>query len=86
MHFRRPILWLGVGWAGFLMSLDEITIRHENLLWWDIRHTTDQFGDSWKYMTQWQILFAPAIMLLLSYLVLFFWNRFSASAGHGAVH
>jgi|GEM_PF-286241 hypothetical protein len=78
-YFRLPILWLGVGMAGLFLSLDEITILHENIYWREIRHISGTFGDAWKYMTQWQILFAPAIVLILCYFILFFHNRFKDS-------
>ena len=61
------------------MSLDEITILHENLFWREIRVASVQLGDPWKYVTQWQILFAPAILLVLAYLIVFFTNRFRIS-------
>jgi len=75
--FRLPILWIGVGLAGLLMSLDEMTILHENLFWREIRLISEKLGASWIYMTQWQLLFAPVIMLVLGYFVIFFFNRFS---------
>jgi len=77
--FRLPILWLGVGLVGLLMSLDEITILHENILWREVRQTTVQLSDTWIYVTQWQVLYAPAILILLGYFVLFFCNRFNSS-------
>ncbi len=77
--FRLPILWLGVAFVGCFMSLDEITILHENLYWREVRHVSAGFGDSWKYVTQWQVLFAPAIFIVLGYFALFFSNRFSLS-------
>ncbi|ODS31477.1 MAG: hypothetical protein SCARUB_03408 [Candidatus Scalindua rubra] len=77
--FRLPILWLGIGLSGLFMSLDDITILHENLFWREIRLFSEKFGDSWIYVTQWQILFAPAILLILSYFVIFLSNRFGCS-------
>ena len=77
--FRLPILWLGVGLAGMLMSLDEITILHENIFWRETRQTTTELSDAFVYVTQWQVLFAPAILLMLGYFVVFFSNRFSSS-------
>lgn len=77
--FRLPILWLGIGIIGLFMSLDEITILHENILWRETRLFSEKFGDSWIYVTQWQILFAPAILLILSFFVIFFSNRFGCS-------
>ena len=35
--FRHPWLWLGVALIGCGMSLDEITILHENILWRETR-------------------------------------------------
>ncbi len=78
-YFRLPILWLGVALVGFFMSLDEITILHENLFWREIRYLTVGFNNSWRYLTQWQVLFAPAILLILCYFIIFFSNRFSIS-------
>ena len=80
-RFRLPILWLGVAVVGFWMSLDEITILHENLYWREVRHVSAEFSDSWKYVTQWQVLFAPAILVILGYFALFFSNRFGLSFG-----
>ena len=77
--FRLPVLWLGVAMVGFAMSLDEITILHENLFWKEVRNTSSQMNDSMKYVTQWQIVFAPAIFLILGYFGLFFINRFGSS-------
>lgn len=84
--FRLPALWLGIGFAGLLMSLDEITILHENLYWREIRHVSARLSGTWRYITQWQILFAPAIIVIPGYFVLFLSNRFSASpkARHAA--
>ena len=80
--FRMPILWWGVGLVGLVMSLDEMTILHENLFWREIRVTSSTFSsDAWKYLTQWQILFGPAICVVLAYFVVFFSNRLSASKG-----
>ena len=77
--FRLPILWLGVAFVRCFMSLDEVTILHENLYWREVRHVSVGFGDSWKYVTQWQVLFAPAILIVLGYFAVFFSNRFSLS-------
>ena len=79
--FRLPILWLGVALVGLWMSLDETTILHENLYWREVRHVSAEFSVSWKYVTQWQVLFAPAILVVLGYFALFFSNRFSLSSG-----
>jgi len=77
--FRLPVLWLGVALVGLYMSLDEITILHENLFWREVRVASERRGDAWRYLTQWQILFAPAILVVTAYLTLFFANRFRAS-------
>ena len=77
--FRLPMLWLGIGLAGLFMSLDEMTILHENILWRQVRQVTGEAGNVWVYVTQWQVLFAPAIALLLGYFILFFSNRFRSS-------
>jgi len=79
--FRLPVLWLGVSLIGFALSLDEMTILHENLFWKEIRTVSSQMGDSVKYITQWQLLFAPAILIVLVYFLLFFSNRFGSSKG-----
>ncbi|MFQ5739817.1 MAG: hypothetical protein ACE5JX_12460 [Acidobacteriota bacterium] len=77
--FRLPKLWWGVAAVAFMMSLDEITILHENLLWRQVRLVSSQWGKAWAYLAQWQIVFAPAILLILGYFVLFFTNRFHLS-------
>ncbi len=74
-----PALWLGVGLVGFLLSLDEITILHENLFWAEIRNTSEKMGGPWIYITQWQLVFAPVIILLVSAMALFFTQRFLTS-------
>ena len=78
--FRAPFLWLGVSAMGLAMSLDEVTILHENLFWEEVRWATGGLGATWHYLTQWQILFAPAIAVALAYLVLFFSHRLTGSA------
>ena len=77
--FRLPILWLGVGLTGLALSLDEMTILHENFYWREIRLLSSTFGDPWKYITQWQVLLAPFIIFFLSYFTLFFSNRLQLS-------
>ncbi|MCZ6879036.1 MAG: hypothetical protein O7G29_12925 [Acidobacteria bacterium] len=77
--FRLPMLWLGVALAGLMMSLDEITILHENILWHEVRQTTVSLSNTWIYVTQWQVLYAPAILIVLGCFVLFFCNRFNSS-------
>jgi hypothetical protein len=77
--FRAPFLWLGVSVLGLAMSLDEVTILHENLFWREVRWATGELGATWHYLTQWQILFAPVIALALVYLVLFFSQRLAGS-------
>jgi len=79
--FRLPALWLGVGAVCLAMSLDEITILHENLFWREIRQTTAQWGAAWRYVTQWQVLFAPGMLLVLGCFAIFFANRFAGSRG-----
>lgn len=79
VHFRLPALWFGVAIVALFMSLDETTILHENLFWREVRQASGQFGDAMKYITQWQLLFAPAIVISLGYFVFFFLNRFSIS-------
>ncbi len=78
-YFRLPILWLGIAFTAFFMSLDEMTILHENLFWREVRLTTTKLDKSWQYLTQWQILFAPAIVIVLGYMTVFFINRFRLS-------
>ncbi|MGB6338068.1 MAG: hypothetical protein WBG96_20885 [Thermoanaerobaculia bacterium] len=79
-YFRAPFLWLGVSAMGLAMSLDEVTILHENLFWQEVRWATGGLGPTWHYLTQWQILFAPVIAVALAYLVLFFSHRLAGSA------
>ncbi|HEX9636725.1 MAG TPA: hypothetical protein VGB99_04275, partial [Acidobacteriota bacterium] len=84
--FRLPWLWLVLAGLGFLMSLDEITILHENLYWREIRQLSIRFGPRWQYVTQWQLLFAPAIVLAFGFLAIFLIQRLrlSRTAGRGA--
>jgi len=81
VRFRLPILWLGIGFVGLYLSLDEITILHENLFWQEVRVASEGRGQAWRYLTQWQIVFGPAILIVMGYFALFFSNRFWASAG-----
>ncbi len=78
--FRLPGLWLGVAGVGLLMSLDELTVLHENILWRETRLVSDRLGGAWVYLTQWQLVFAPAIFLVVAYFTLFFWNRLAQSS------
>ena len=77
--FRYPILWIGVATVGWMMSLDEITILHENLWWKEVRLASQELGGGWVFLTQWQILFAPAVLLVVGCFAIFFCNRYSAS-------
>lgn len=77
--FRIPQLWLGVALIGFAMSLDEMTILHENLFWKDIRQVSSNLHGSMIYVTQWQVLYAPVIVFTFGYFAVFFTNRFGAS-------
>ena len=79
--FRFPLLWLVVAAGGLLMSLDEMTILHENLFWREVRVASGARGDAWTHLTQWQIVFAPAIFLAFGYFALFFGHRFRHSPG-----
>jgi len=79
--FKMPLLWLGVGLAGLGMSLDEITILHENMFWKEVRQATAEVDSTWRYLTQWQVLYAVPILLMAVYMLLFFSNRFNASRG-----
>jgi hypothetical protein len=74
--FRYSGAWLSIGFVGLWMSLDEITILHENLFWLETRLLTERFGQAWIYLTQWQVLWAPIIMLVFTFLLVFFVNRF----------
>jgi len=78
-RFRLPWLWCGVALFGLYLSLDEITILHENILWKEVRLFSDAMGPSWKYLTQWQILFAPFIVAAFICLIVFFSSRFRVS-------
>jgi hypothetical protein len=79
--FRAPILWLVVAAIGLAMSLDEITILHENLFWREVRRATAEVSGAWKYLTQWQVLFGPAILLVSIFMLMFFANRLNVSRG-----
>ena len=74
--FRHPILWLGVAAVGWMMSLDEITILHENLWWKEVRLASQELGGGWVFLTQWQILFAPAVLTVVACFTVFFCNRY----------
>ena len=67
--FRLPFLWLGVALGGIYLSLDDITILHENLFWRETREVTSRLGSAWKYLTQWEIFFAPAILVTFGFYV-----------------
>lgn len=77
--FRAPWLWIGVGALGLAMSLDELTILHENLLWRELRVGTAAAGGAWAYLTQWQLLFALPVAAILLLGAAFFVNRYGAS-------
>jgi hypothetical protein len=77
--FRAGVLWLGVAAVAWLMSLDEITILHENLFWKETRLATEKIGPAWIHVTQWQVLFALPALAVVIFFALFFWNRYSAS-------
>lgn len=77
--FRLPWLWLFTGFAGVGMSIDEITVLHENLFWREVREATLESNSAWVYATQWQILFAPVIILIFGYFIVFFYNRYISS-------
>ena len=79
--FRLPWLWLGVALGGIYLSLDDITILHENLFWRETRQVTSRLGSAWKYLTQWEIFFAPAILVTFGFYVVFFYNRLRISRG-----
>jgi len=74
--FNSPFLWVILGLTAFYLSLDEITILHENLFWKEIRVFTAGLDENLMFITQWQILFAPLIILLLSFILILFANRF----------
>ncbi|HHN75666.1 MAG TPA: hypothetical protein ENK10_10585, partial [Acidobacteria bacterium] len=73
----RP--WLVVALIAFALSLDEVTVLHENLFWREFRRVTFESQGPLRFVTQWQALFAPLIVLLLLFFVSFFAQRFAAS-------
>jgi len=77
--FVHSWLWAGITLFGILMSLDEITILHENLFWVEVRSLSHDIGGFLPYATQWQIAFTPVILIVLSYFAIFLFNRFNAS-------
>ena len=79
IYFRLPVLWLGIAAAGWFMSLDEITILHENLYWREVRHLSAALTDAWRYIAYWQLLYAPVFFGMIAYMVIFFYNRFHVS-------
>ena len=76
---KFSFLWIGVLICGLFMSLDDMTILHENLFWKEVRQETGKISSVWQYVTQWQIIFAPFIIFALFYFVIFFSNRFLKS-------
>lgn len=79
MAFRLPGLWLCVAALGLLASLDETTILHENLFWREVRQVSDSQGEAWRHLTQWQVVFAPLLLVAFGYLTILFSQRFWAS-------
>lgn len=69
--FRLPWLWLVAAAVGFCLSLDEITVLHENLFWREVRELSAGFGEQWRYVTQWQLVYAPGIVLVFGFLAAF---------------
>ncbi len=79
IYFRFPVLWLGIAAAGWFMSLDEITILHENLYWREVRQLSATLTDAWRYIAFWQLLYAPVFLGMITFMVIFFYNRFNVS-------
>jgi len=69
--FRLPGLWLVVAAVGFGVSLDEVTVLHENLLWREVREVSAGLDAPWRYVTQWQLVYAPGLVLGLGFLATF---------------
>ena len=78
--FPAPWLWFLVAAVALGMSLDEITILHENLFWREIRLFSADNNRSMAFMTQWQVIFAPPILLIFSLLTFLFYHRFKINA------
>ena len=68
-------MWVGVALIMFALSLDEITVLHENILWREIRVWAVGRGDWAYFLTQWQLLFAPWILFAFLFLALFLRTR-----------
>jgi len=78
-YFCFPQLWLVIAAAGAAMSLDEITILHENLFWKEVRVVSSEMGGPWTHLAQWQLVFAPFLLVMFLFFLVFFINRFSVS-------
>ena len=75
--FKQRWLWLGLMLFAFYISVDDMTILHENLFWLEVRQISEATSPVLKYLTQWQLLFSPAILLALTYLTALLAHRFS---------
>jgi len=78
-HFTFPQCWWLVAAFGAYLAIDEITLLHESLWWSEVRVFSLTFSDAWKYATQWQLLYAPVMLSVLVFFVVFFNNRFRRS-------
>ncbi len=77
--FRLPVLWVGIAAVGIMMSLDEMTILHENLFWKEVRQFSENQSRTMVFLTQWQILFLPVIIPILTGLIVFWSHRYQIS-------
>jgi hypothetical protein len=77
--FKSSFLWVGICLMGFFLSLDEITSLHEHLFLWEYDYLDETFNLSDDLYDYWGVMFAPAIVLMLGYMITFFVNRFNYS-------
>ncbi len=75
-EYRLSFGWLLFGLFCFWISLDEMTILHENLFWVEIRLFSHAVHPAMKFLTQWQVMYSPVILLVLVGSVVFFYNRY----------
>lgn len=77
--FKLPVLWVGVCLIGFYLSLDEITSLHEHLFLHEYDILDEALNLSEDVYDFWALMFAPAIVLMLGFIITFFVNRFNNS-------
>jgi len=77
--FKLSALWLGICLIGFYLSLDEITSLHEHLFLHKYDILDEALNLSEDVYDYWALMFAPAIVLMLGFIITFFVNRYKNS-------